>query len=54
MSGSVIVPIFLGFVVSLVVFLLSFYVFKKNALKAIHLTLIASMVVLVSSFVIGG
>lgn len=54
MSGSVMVPIFLGFAVSLVVFCISFYVFKKNALKATHSTLIASMVVLASSFVIGG
>ena len=54
MSGSVMVPIFVGFAVSFVVFLILFYVFKKNALKATHLTLIASMVVLASSFVIGG
>ena len=54
MAGSVMVPIFLGFGVSLVVFLISFYVFKKDALKATHLTLIVSIVVLVSSLVIGG
>ena len=53
MSGSVMVPIFLGFAVSLVVFFISFYVFKKNALKATHLTLSASIVVLAGSFVIG-
>ena len=53
MSGSVMVPIFLGFAVSFVVFFISFYVFKKNALKATHLTLIGSIVVLASSFVIG-
>ena len=53
MSGSVMVPIFLGFAVSFVVFLISVYVFKKNVLKATHLTLIASIVVLASSFVIG-
>lgn len=54
MSGSVMVPIFVGFGVSFVVFLISFFVFKKNALEATHLTLIAAMVVLASSFVIGG
>ena len=53
MSGSVMVPIYLGFAVSFIVFLISFYVFKQNALKATHLTLIASIVVLVSSFVSG-
>ena len=47
------VPIFVGFAVSLVVFLISLYVFKKNALKATHLTLITSIVILASSFVIG-
>lgn len=47
------VPIFVGFAVSLIVFFISFYVFKKNALKATHSTLIVSIVVLVSSFVIG-
>ena len=53
MSGSVMVPIFLGFAVGLGVFLISFYVLKKKALKATHLTLIASMVVLASTIVIG-
>ena len=54
MSGSVMIPIFLGFAVSLVLFLISFYVFKKNALKATHLTLIASIVVLVRSLLAVG
>ena len=53
MSESVLIPIFLGFAVNVILFLISLYVFKKNAFKATHLTLIVSILVLASSFIIG-
>lgn len=53
MSESVITPIILGFAVNIVLFLIFLYVFKTNAVKATHLTLIFTLLVLVISFVIG-
>ena len=50
---GVVTPILLGVAISIVLFLISFYVFKKNALKATHVTLVASILVLASSLVIG-
>ena len=54
MSESVITPIFLGAAVNVVVFFILLYVFRNNAFKATHVTLIASILVLAISFVIGG
>ena len=53
MEGSVVTPVVLGVGISVVLFILSYYVLKKDALKATHVTFIASLLVLVSSFVIG-
>ena len=53
MSESVLIPIFLGFAVNVILFLISLYVFKKSAFKATHLTFIVSVLVLASSFIIG-
>ena len=53
MGGSVLTPVVLGVGISVVLFILSYYVLKKEALKATHVTFIASLLVLVSSFVIG-
>ena len=53
MGGSVVTPVVLGVGISVVLFILSYYVLKKDALKATHVTFIASLLVLVSSFVIG-
>ena len=53
MGGSVVTPVVLGVGISVVLFILSYFVLKKDALKATHVTFIASLLVLVSSFVIG-
>ena len=53
MGGSVVTPVVLGGGISVALFILSYFVLKKAALKATHVTLIASLLVLVSSFVIG-
>ena len=53
MGGSVVTPVVLGVGISVVLFILSYFVLKKEALKATHVTFIASLLVLVSSFVIG-
>ena len=52
-GGSIVTPVVLGVGISVVLFFLSNYVLKKDALKATHVTFIASLLVLVSSFVIG-
>ena len=53
MEGSVVTPVVLGVGISVVLFILSYFVLKKDALKATHVTFIASLLVLVSSFVVG-
>ena len=53
MGGSVVTPVVLGVGISVVLFILSYYVLKKSALKATHVTFVASLLVLASSFVIG-
>ena len=53
MGGSVVTPVVLGIGISVVLFILSYYVLKKDALKATHVTFVASLLVLVSSFLIG-
>ena len=53
MGGSVVTPVVLGVGISVVLFILSYFVLKKDALKATHVTFIASLLVLVSSFVVG-
>ena len=52
-GGSVVTPVVIGVGISVVLFILSYYVIKKDALKATHVTFVASLLVLVSSFVIG-
>ena len=53
MGGSVVTPVVLGVGISVLLFILSYYVLKKEALKATHVTFVASLLVLASSFVIG-
>lgn len=53
MGESIVTPVGFGFGISVALFILSYYVLKKDALKAAHITFIASLLVLASSFVIG-
>ena len=53
MGGSVVTPVVLGVGISVVLFILSYFVLKKDALKATHVTFVASILVLASLFVIG-
>ena len=53
MGESVVTPVVLGVGISVLLFFLMYYVLKKNALKATHVTFVASLLVLASSFVIG-
>jgi len=50
---SVVTPVGLGVGISVVLFFLLYYVLKKDALKATHVTFVASLFVLATSFVIG-
>ena len=53
MGESVVTPVVLGVGISVLLFFLSYYVLKKDAIKATHVTFIASLHVLAGSFVIG-
>lgn len=51
--GSVMMPISLGFVVTIAIFLLAFSIFKFSLVKATHLSLLLSLLVFIISIIIG-
>ena len=53
MSESILMPIFIGFAISVIIFSIALFVFKTSRIKAVHITFMCTLLVIVMSFAIG-